>query len=64
MGPLQPLQDSFSALAGVPIRRTTRPGETFERPEKYRKSHRNRFLIRMLIVGIFLKIRIPLQHIS
>ena len=60
MEQLPPLQDTFSALAGVPVRRTSRPGETFERPATQRKPRWNAALImRLLILGIFVKGRTP-----
>ena len=54
----QPLQDTFSSLAGVPVRRTTRPGEKFEQLETQRKSRRKQYLVRVpFLIGVLLKVR-------
>ena len=51
----QLLLDSVSALAGAPVRRTARPGEKIERPEKHRKSRPIPSFIRALMLGMILK---------
>ena len=56
MNQFQPIQDTFIMLAGGSVRRTTRPGEKFEIPEKRRASRHKWSLIRELIVSVLLKV--------
>ncbi len=55
MNLFQPIQDTYSVLAGGAVRRTTRPSEKLEIPEQRRTSRSKWTLIRGLILSILPK---------
>lgn len=56
MDKYQPLRDTIGLMAGAKVRRTQRPGEQFDLPEKPRHS-RIRSLITIVLTGIMLSFR-------
>lgn len=52
----QPLHDTIGLMAGTKVRRTQRPGEQFDIPEKPR-HRRIRSLLTVVLTGIMLSFR-------
>lgn len=52
----QPLHDTIGLMAGTKVRRTERPGEQFDIPEKPR-YRRIRSLLTVVLTGIMLSFR-------
>ena len=50
----QPVRDTISLWANVPVPRATRPGEQFEMPPKPRRPHRIRLTLTLVLLGMLL----------
>ncbi len=55
----QPLRDTFGLLAGNSVRRSERPGERFDPPQKANRAARARTFLASLVATLLLSVRFP-----